>query len=302
MNQITSRFISPFTSSGALDPAKAFDGAQVYNSVCPEGIWLLDPNANPTSINYNVRLYFDDGGGGNPFAGLLDNQFAPLKRPTGSTLAFDWTALSGTSLPAAGTPGRTVASGFAARNGWTTFSEFAIGRTNSPLPVELVMFGADCNDQGHVLVKWSTASETNNSHFVIERSYDAVNFTRVASVQGAGNSNQKIDYIYVDSEINANSRIYYRITQYDFDGASETSNVIAIQCESSPNNTFIVIPNPVAEGASVQIIGQYKSLQITDLIGQVVDLTVVGDRIYNLSSGVYILTFDEVYKVKLIVH
>jgi hypothetical protein len=301
MTAITGRFNNPYTSTGAMG-AGAVDGAITYINTSPEGIWQLDPDNAPTSVSYNIQLYFNDGGGTSPFTGLVDDQFAPLKRPTGSTLASAWVSNDPpTTIPAAGTAGRTVASGYAQRNGWTSFSEFAIGRANNPLPVELISFLANCGDDGKVIIKWSTASETNNSHFLVERSINAVDFVAVATVQGAGNSNSVIDYIYVDTDLPEGGKFYYRITQVDFDGTSKTSEVLLADCQKVVSPTFVVIPNPASEGSSVQIIGKYNKLHVTDLVGQSIDCEVVGDRIYNLGRGVYILTFDDLYKVKLIV-
>ncbi|MEI2740432.1 MAG: hypothetical protein V9F01_16790 [Chitinophagaceae bacterium] len=41
----------------------------------------------------------------------------------------------------------------------------------STLPVKLSSFSATLNNNSKVDLKWSTATETNLSHFVVERSY-----------------------------------------------------------------------------------------------------------------------------------
>jgi hypothetical protein len=58
----------------------------------------------------------------------------------------------------------------------------------SSLPVELLSFDVKCNGKAHI--RWSTATETNNDHFTLERSADAENWDFVANIPGAGNSNQ----------------------------------------------------------------------------------------------------------------
>ena len=63
--------------------------------------------------------------------------------------------------------------------------EFTIG---SSLPVEFLDVNANA-DNDHVNVSWSTASETNNNYFTVERSADGMNFEPLANVKGAGNSN-----------------------------------------------------------------------------------------------------------------
>jgi len=95
---IDSKFLTSYSNSGSLDPAKAIDFGTPYDDISPEGIWYLEPDAQPSGGDYTIKLHFDDGGGSNAFSGLADNKFGPLKRDVSSTSASDWSALNG-SLP-----------------------------------------------------------------------------------------------------------------------------------------------------------------------------------------------------------
>lgn len=102
---------------------------------------------------------------------------------------------------------------------------------NNLLPIELLDFNAECQDQS-VLLQWTTASETNNDHFTVERSTDGLVYTPIAMVQGAGNSSAISNYSYEDTDP-LSEVSYYRISQTDFDGTTKAFDPIATQCEVS---------------------------------------------------------------------
>lgn len=84
------------------------------------------------------------------------------------------------------------------------------------LPIELLDFTA-AKDRNNVRLDWSTASELNNSHFVIQRSKDGNSYDDVTVVKGVGNSQQII--LYTSYDKNPYSGIsYYRLLQEDYDG------------------------------------------------------------------------------------
>jgi hypothetical protein len=84
------------------------------------------------------------------------------------------------------------------------------------------------------VLKWSTASETNNSHFIIEKSFDAINFFEIGNVAGAGNSSTTLYYSFTDN--NVNGFAYYRLKQVDFNGTYSYSNIEVANCSSSGNS------------------------------------------------------------------
>jgi hypothetical protein len=105
------------------------------------------------------------------------------------------------------------------------------------LPVELLNFSGNYNQKENKNeISWSTASETNNSHFVLERSDDGFSFTSLAFVEGAGNSNILMEYSYSDK--NPDRNYYYRLTQIDFDGQSETFKPVFVK-RSTENQSLI---------------------------------------------------------------
>lgn len=71
------------------------------------------------------------------------------------------------------------------------------GSSITTLPVELIGFKANYN-ASVVTLNWVTASEKNNSHFILERSVDATSWQEVAKVIGSKNSSIVNDYFYSD--------------------------------------------------------------------------------------------------------
>jgi len=80
----------------------------------------------------------------------------------------------------------------------------------------LLSFTGEVLSNGNLL-KWSTATEYNNDYFTISRSTDGINFTPVATVDGAGNSSNVLNYNLLDKNAPAGLS-YYRLVQTDFNG------------------------------------------------------------------------------------
>jgi len=110
------------------------------------------------------------------------------------------------------------------------------------LPVELVYFNAVSNED-EVEINWQTASELNNDYFIIERSSNGKEFEEIRRVDGAGTSNQIIDYFERDNAPLPGIS-YYRLRQVDFDGTPTLSNIVAVKRDNTLPE-FSVYPNPV---------------------------------------------------------
>jgi len=96
----------------------------------------------------------------------------------------------------------------------------------SALPIELLLFEGKKQTNSNMLY-WSTASEYNTSHFIIEKSVDGFKWSDIGQVQSAGNSTQKLDYSLEDKDVSQVIN-YYRLHQYDIDGVDDIFGPIAI--------------------------------------------------------------------------
>jgi hypothetical protein len=275
---VDAEFLSSFSNGGSLDPALAVDAGTPYESVATEGIWRIDPDVALSGGSYDIQIYFDDGYGyqldgtpvNNALSGLVDNQFGVLKRNSGSASAADWTGEGAGDLPPADASGRLVSDGFALRNNITALSEFAIGKANTPLPVELRLFEASCLDDV-VQLTWITESETNNDYFTLYRSTDAKAYEMVTRITGQGNSNSTHEYIYADHQMPRGS-MYYKLKQTDFDGETSWSEPVFVHCETGLNDYYIT-PNPFRNEIFIRFsmpTTQVHHIKVTNVLGQTV--------------------------------
>jgi hypothetical protein len=142
--------------------------------------------------------------------------------------------------------GVLAAGSVTSQNNVTTFSPFTFGSTilaSNPLPIELINFDA-VSDAQVVHASWTTLSEINNDYFTLERSKDGIHFETVKIVDGAGNSNRKLDYSDIDQDP-YDGLSYYRLMQTDYDGSFTYSEKIAV---IFGNMDFpIVYPNPTSD-------------------------------------------------------
>jgi hypothetical protein len=99
-------------------------------------------------------------------------------------------------------------------------------------PVKLVSFTVALNSVNNkkVDLKWSTETETNLNHIMVERSTDGKNFKDAALVFTYGNTTTKSDYSFADniSKVKA-TVIYYRLHSVDVDGTTQVSDIQSIQ-------------------------------------------------------------------------
>ncbi|MBB6462302.1 leucine-rich repeat protein [Flammeovirga kamogawensis] len=117
------------------------------------------------------------------------------------------------------------------------------------LPIELSSFEVTKNGNTNK-IEWVTSQEINNSHFIIERSLDQHYWEKINEVNGSGNSNVLNKYSTHDFDFVTNaSKIYYRLTQVDFDGKMQ-SWVKEVKNNIVP--TISIYPNPVVRSIHIQ--------------------------------------------------
>ena len=168
----------------------------------------------------------------------------------------------------------------------------SIGVLTATVPVELINFDAFRN-KDNVELNWATASEINNSHFEIERSYDGRNFETIGEVSGNGNSQHRIDYSYTDVPVsNLQNTVFYRLKQVDFDGTFEYSDIRVVRFDQIGNKMQLVAyPNPMNDELNVMLSlpsGEKYQLQVTNSYG-----ALVYQKNHLFSSGLHTLDLSQ---------
>ena len=170
--------------------------------------------------------------------------------------------------------------------------------SNVPLPVELIHFDAQAAANHTADLHWATASEINNSHFEIERSYDGRTFETVGNVTGNGNSQHQITYRYLDETISpTENNVFYRLKQVDFDGAFEYSDIRVVRFDRRADRLEIAAyPNPFNNEVTIRVNAKEPyTIQVTDINGVVVlSVDHTESRTHRLdvseyTAGVYII-------------
>ncbi|MFD1553341.1 hypothetical protein DNU06_06665 [Putridiphycobacter roseus] len=123
---------------------------------------------------------------------------------------------------------------------------FTLATTNTyatPLPISLLEFvGTPLQNSSNKLT-WEAASEVNNDFYTLASSEDNENWGEIANISGAGNSNQKTQYQFLDDNP-LNEITYYRLSQTDFDGRITTLNTISVLNQAAKFATHLLYPNP----------------------------------------------------------
>ena len=173
------------------------------------------------------------------------------------------------------------------------------------LPVELMTFSGKTIRPLTNELTWATVSEFNNDYFTLEKSTDGRTWDFLAKVDGAGDSEELIEYNFADKKPR-NGNNYYRLSQTDFDGKTAFFNVVLLH---NVNNNFAenVYPNPFAKTLFIK---QAKAeVKVFDVLGrdvsQQIDFSKTEDNsrldFGNTKSGVYFIQIGEnvqrVYKL-----
>ncbi len=114
------------------------------------------------------------------------------------------------------------------------------------LPIEMLQFGGKPTEEGNEL-NWLTATEAGNSHFLVQRSENGRSFETFERVEGAGHSTDVESYKAFDPKPFP-ELTYYRLKQFDMNGDSRISNVIAVQTRADVLKIEGIHPSPTGQG------------------------------------------------------
>ena len=154
---------------------------------------------------------------------------------------------------------------------------YTVRWTGGSLPVKMLYFGAEKQDDTKALLKWATAQEIDNDRFEIERSADGEDWSNIGEVKGAGNSSTEQQYSIVD-ENPLNGVNYYRLKQVDVDGHFEYSTIAQVTFDLvASNTTLIVYPNPSNKENGLNVVISNQN----DLITNVTISNTIGQTIFS---------------------
>ena len=307
-NSITSQnfeTVNDIFDSFAADDFAFMDMTWTIESIDVLGVYY---NGSGPASSVNLWIYTADGGGGLPTdiiysalnvipsAGLADGSFSiTLPAPVVLTEGWYWLCVQAnmdyTTGGQWGWTGRTVQSwsesawknpgggfGTPCTPSWGyRVTNCAVGtepdncfRLNGAIiPVELNSFSAIGNNN-EVELNWSTATETNNLGFEIERMLGDSKFENIAYIPGFGTSTEMHYYSYFDKDLTVD-RYSYRLKQIDFNGSFEYSQTVEVEItepyeyalEQNYPNPF----NPSTKISWQSSISSWQTLKVFDVLG-----------------------------------
>lgn len=265
--------------------------------------WML--NRAVTADNVTVKLFWEN----NVRSGINNSADLTVSKWNGTS----WIDMGQGAISYA-------AQGNITSNLVTSFSPFAFGSKSlvvNPLPIELLSFTA--TPVGNIVeINWTTATETNNDFFSIEKTIDGYNYDFVGTVDGAGNSTNTLNYSITDNNPFIGLS-YYRLKQTDFNGDYTYSPLASVNFNLTTDFDFEIFPNP-NEGENINI--SFNAIQGEEVLVVVYDVNgkesyskiIIsqqdGENIYaidpssKLSSGTYFITAasqQKIYNKKLII-
>jgi hypothetical protein len=240
--------------------------------------WKISSSKYKNSFTFNGNsggaafLTAGSGNIGNPSTNVVLLVSRDPSFPADGTTSVPVNTTGGNFLDAK--PNMTTLFGSAAETQQITFYvTFAITNGSptllSTLPVEITSFTAKAKGNT-VGLNWTTASEKNSSHFVITRSTDAKNFSSIARVEAAGNSNAAKTYSYTDNTPFAGTN-YYQLQQVDLNGDTQVSKVVNARVTLS--STKLIVKNVNATSVTLAVAGANAGkghITASNALGQVI--------------------------------
>ncbi len=246
--------------------------------------WYDITPTNNTNLNATLVIQYNEG---DELNGIAE---ANLRMFKSTNQGANWSYIGGT----VNTSSNTVTT-----SGISSFSRWTLADVNAPIPVELISFTAMVIEK-NVELQWSTATETQNYGWMVERMNSENQWTKIGFVNGHGNSTDMKKYQFVDKFPLQGNNIY-RLVQTDYNGFKSYSNSIEIIFNSpllfSLEQNY---PNPFNPSTIISYeipVKTLVALNVFDVTGKIIDRLVneiqnpgrysVKFNASNLSNGIY---------------
>ncbi len=260
------------------------------------------------SFDYPEQLEFyqDASGGGDGETATLEYRIGNSGSWTslysfsvttaGNTETVDLTNVNGVDLSAEQDVFIKFLSSF---NTWY-LDDVVIRGGSCTLGVELVDFKVK-KQNSYSKIYWATSSELNNDYFSLEWSTDGKEFKEIAQIKSKGNHRKNQEYSYIHKSP-AQGTNYYRLTQYDLDGRSQTFDIVSIVFDMGKQN-MIIAPNKVVNNLRIEFSQPVEkgSLLIYNMEGRMIQSNILANGIdminldvSGLPSGQYIAKYIDI--------
>jgi len=283
--------------------------ARVYLGNCGQSGTSIDYSTTGTVFQdgYTITFAFNNSGASNkgfeikiPFGAIGANSSHNIE-------VFAFVVSSTAYFSDVTVPGNVSGGNLGFNPNFNSISGGPYHSNSQPLPVTLTSFNAFLiGDKVHL--NWSTATETNNYGFEIERVKGDPNtnkfahWEKIGFVQGNGNSNSVKIYSFEDKNV-LTGQYAYRLKQINYDGSYEYSDVVKVDVKFKPSVMDVKnFPNPFNPTTKVRYEIPYDGLtlvkvydilgnEITTLINEYKDAGIYEAELdgSKLSNGIYLI-------------
>jgi hypothetical protein len=162
-------------------------------------------------------------------------------------------------------------------------------------------FRAKATPDGTTL-SWHTASEADNDYFLVQRSTDGGRtFATIGQVAGRGDSDERVDYTYVDDQP-ATGTNYYRLHQFDYDGTNAYFGPVSVTFVGQ-GDAVRVWPTLVENELTIATSGESDAalqLGVYDLNGRLLQQQTIREKalqstwsVTHLPAGTYFVQWQQ---------
>lgn len=185
---------------------------------------------------------------------------------------------------------------------------YSVINSGGVLPITFLYLKVKQLNNEMVEIEWATMIELDIKEYIVEVSYDALNYKYIGIVN-SNNSNEFKKYnILHNIENNKNVKLYYRIKTIFYNGMCDYSYVNCIYVHNKIEYKFGIYPIP-NDGISINFINKdIKNIKLYDIKGlliieQVIDnlSQVTLSTPYKLIPGNYVIVIETIDNIETII-
>lgn len=231
--------------------------------------WLVTPTLQPTS-QVKIRFYYNDQdlvdlNGSYPTHNLVNQNLIFYKAIQGNP--DPTTNIYGASNIIRILPSPNIVSDttwvYHSLSDTTQYAEFKVasfsgGGVYAPnnlgvLSLKLLNFTSQKNGN-EISLSWITGDENNCKNFIVEKSYDGINFEKIGLVNAKNNLINNYNFLdNINYLITENSTFFYRLKMVDVDNSFTYSKIIKVLLTLKNNLNVNIYPNPVSSNIYLNI-------------------------------------------------
>ena len=250
-----------------------------------------------TSISLDIPVWLRIDRNGNTFTGYASLDSTAWETLGSTTFTMDTSMLVGMCVTSR-----------QANLDYSVFDSLALTTGCSTLPVAITNYQAAWKGD-NIVVSWMSLLEQNNSHFILMRSADGINYSEAATIQSLGNGSHTYQWID-NTPYQLNN--YYKLIQVDADGATTDMGVRLVRSKHAAG-TWTIYPNPINGSNCViksnTIINKQIDIKLYDATGKLLSHqskpmtsnTLPLSFETALTAGVYWLQIDNESVLKMVV-